>query len=169
MFQRRSIQTFSEKVLYGRSMGWVLAFSSRTSPYVQLFWIWKMKTKVWKSILNPTMHLAFKNELILTFSKAHLSCVCSANLLMKASSLSGMMVLQRQRGNRIVCCCCSFEYKSFNDSLKRILCVDQLRRKKEEICFFHSIGLYDIDNTFIWLLFKWQKLNKSIKKILLLQ
>lgn len=31
--------TFSEKVLYGLSIGWVFAFSSSTSPYDQLFWI----------------------------------------------------------------------------------------------------------------------------------
>lgn len=41
--KEKEIQTFSEKVLYGRSMGWVLPFSSKTSPYVQLFWILKKK------------------------------------------------------------------------------------------------------------------------------
>lgn len=42
--------TFSEKVLYGRSIGCVFAFSSSASPYDQLFWIWKHNTDIYHII-----------------------------------------------------------------------------------------------------------------------
>lgn len=115
--------TFSENVLYGRSMGWVLAFSSSVSPYDQLFWIWNIHVQIQLSIMLTNLALClFKvicyvlqqpNMLVqiqlkisinlsvwwqwvktnVTFSKAHLSWVYSAYLLMKGSSLSGMIVL----------------------------------------------------------------------------
>lgn len=109
--------TFSEKVLYGLSIGWVLAFSSSASPYDQLFWIWKHKQGTLSRVLtqdkrpiNETNNYICVvlsltcsecvsiqgrkcDESRQTFSKAHLSCVYSAYLLMNGSSLSGMMVL----------------------------------------------------------------------------
>lgn len=92
--------TFSENVLYGRSMGWVFEFSSNISPYVQLFWICRWTDMQQMTSVTPyivqlmLIHKHFKLIFLLTFSKAHLSCVYSAYLLMKPSNLSGMIVLE---------------------------------------------------------------------------